>query len=315
MKKRLGSKAVACTVLLLCALSASSSTEQPGNNAAIWREARSGAAYATLASGPEAGVLIQSRGETWRELRPPLALAGTSLLLLSLCALTAFYLWRGPIVLHDQPTGRRIQRFSALDRAAHWSMGISFVVLAASGLVLTLGKYLLLPVIGYTLFAWLAFACKSVHNFLGPLFMLSLGWFIVRFLADNLPRRCDLDWLRKAGGMFTGRHVPSGRFNAGEKTLFWGLVCGFSVVQCISGLALDFPNVVASRSLLQDANIVHLAIAMLAIAASLFHIYLGTIGVPGAYRAMREGSVDETWAREHHEIWYEEAKAGRWTSR
>ncbi len=92
-------------------------------------------------------------------------------------------------------------------------------------------------------------------------------------------------------------------------------MCGFSVVQCISGLALDFPNVVASRSLLQDANIVHLAIAMLAIAASLFHIYLGTIGVPGAYRAMREGSVDETWAREHHEIWYEEAKAGRWTSR
>ena len=311
-------KRLCCAVLLAASLAipALASDEQPGNNAALWREVRSGAAYTTNIRGAESGVLMQSRGETWRELRPPLALAGGALLGLSLCALLAFYLWRGPIEVAAPPTGRRIERFSLADRWAHWTMGISFVVLAASGLVLTFGKYLLLPVIGYTLFAWLAIAAKNVHNFLGPLFLLSLAYFITRFIRDNLPRLCDIEWLLKFGGMFSRQHVPSGRFNAGEKTLFWGLVCGFSAVQGVSGLALDFPNVVELRSLLQDANVVHLVVAMLAVAASLFHIYLGTLGVKGAYEAMRHGFVDESWAREHHELWYEEVKAkGQWSRR
>lgn len=284
---------------------------QPGNNAPLWREVRSGASHSTNAQGVEAGVLIQSRGQTWRKLRPRLALAGGALLAACLGALAAFYLWRGPIAVSTPPTGRRIERFDLLDRVAHWTMGLGFVVLAASGLVLTFGKYLLLPLVGYTLFAWLAVAAKSLHNFVGPLFMLSLPFFIARFVRDNLPARCDLDWLVKLGGMFSGRHVPSGRFNAGEKTLFWGLVCFFSLVLCASGLVLDFPNYGQGRRTMQSAHVIHFATALLAIAASLFHVYLGTLGVKGAYRAMRDGVVDETWAREHHEIWYEEVKAGR----
>ena len=286
-------------------------TVQPGNNAPLWREVRSGAAHSTSARGVEAGVLIQSRGEAWRKLRPPLALAGGALLAACLGALAAFYLWRGPIGVSAPPTGRLIERFDFVDRVAHWTMGISFVVLAASGLILSFGKYALLPVIGYTLFAWLAVAAKSLHNFVGPFFMLSLPFFIVRFARDNLPRLYDLEWLVRFGGMFSGRHVPSGRFNAGEKTLFWGLVCVFGVVLCASGLVLDFPNFGQGRSTMQSANVVHFATALLAVAASLFHIYLGTLGVKGAYRAMRDGVVDESWAREHHEIWYEEVKAGR----
>jgi formate dehydrogenase subunit gamma len=284
---------------------------QPGNNAPLWREVRSGAAHSTNAQGVEAGVLIQSRGESWRKLRPPLAFAGGALLAACLGALAAFYLWRGPIGVSAPPTGRLIERFDLVDRATHWTMGISFVVLAATGLILSFGKYVLLPVIGYTLFAWLAVTAKSLHNFVGPLFMLSLPFFIVRFAGDNLPRLYDLDWLAKFGGMFSGRHVPSGRFNAGEKTLFWGLVCVFSVVLCASGLVLDFPNFGQGRGTMQSANVIHFGTALLAVAASLFHIYLGTLGVKGAYRAMREGVVDETWAREHHELWYEEVKAGR----
>jgi formate dehydrogenase subunit gamma len=285
-------------------------TSQPGNNAPLWRQARSGAPQTTTARGVEAGVLIQSRGETWRELRPPLALMGGVLLALALSALGAFYAWRGPIATTQPPTGKLIERFNYADRLAHWTTGISFVVLAATGTVLTFGKYLLLPVLGYTLFSWLAAAAKNTHNFAGPLFALSLLYFIARYIRDNLPRRWDIDWLLRFGGMFSGAHVPSGRFNAGEKTLFWGLVCLFSAILCATGLVLDFPNAGQGRALMQSANVIHVVIAMLAIAAALFHIYLGTIGVKGAYAAMRNGTVDESWAREHHEIWYEEVKAG-----
>lgn len=290
---------------------ASQESIHPSNNADLWRQVRSGTPQTTKVHGVEAGVLIQSRGETWRELRPPLAMLAGVLLALSLSALTAFYLWRGPIETEAAATGRLIERFDLADRVAHWAMAISFVVMAATGMVLSFGKYVLLPLVGYTLFSWVAMTSKNVHNLLGPVFLLSLGYFIVRYVKDSLPRRYDIDWLRKFGGMFSRQHVPSGRFNAGEKTLFWGLVCGFSIVLCASGLVLDFPNMGQGRSIMQDANIIHFCIAVLAIAAALFHIYLGTIGVKGAYAAMRGGVVDETWAREHHEIWYEEVRSGK----
>ncbi|MGZ5087182.1 MAG: formate dehydrogenase subunit gamma [Usitatibacter sp.] len=278
------------------------------NDAPPWNGVNSGSA---TIPGIERGVLIQSRGAAWRRLRPPIVLGGGILLAFSVAALVSFYLWRGPIGVSSAPTGRLIERFSVADRVAHWTMGLSFVVLAVSGLILTAGRKVLLPLVGYEPFSLIAIACKNIHAFLGPLFMLSLAYFIARYFHDNLPRRHDIQWLRAFGGMFSRKHVPSGRFNAGEKTLFWGLVCGFSVVLCASGLILDFPNFGEGRSLMQDATIIHLAIAFLAIAASLFHMYLGTVGVQGAYRAMRHGTVDESWAREHHELWYDEVKAGR----
>lgn len=281
---------------------------QAASDVPPWKGVNSG--IATI-PGIERGILIQSRGSAWRKLRPPIVLVGGILLACSVAAIGIFFLWRGPIGVSAPPTGRLIERFSVADRVAHWSMGLSFVALALSGLILAAGRKLLLPLVGYEFFSSIALACKNVHAFLGPIFMLSLAYFIARYFRDNLPRRHDLDWLRKAGGMFSRKHVPSGRFNAGEKTLFWGLVCGFSVILCASGLILDFPNFAQGRSLMQDATIIHLAIAFLAIAASLFHVYLGTAGVKGAYRAMRRGTVDESWAREHHEIWYDEVKAGK----
>jgi len=285
--------------------------DQPGNNAPVWRDVRSGQAHTTTVRGIETGVLVQSRGQTWRLLRPWIESAGGALLALCVAVLAVFYRWRGPIDISGKPTGRMIERFDFIDRVAHWSLGISFVVLAVTGVTLSFGKYLLLPLIGSTLFSLLAAVSKSLHNFIGPLFMLSLVFFIFRYAKDNFPRLYDFNWIMKFGGMLSREHVPSGRFNAGEKTLFWGLVCFFSVILCVSGLILDFPNFEQGRSTMQSANVVHLAVALFAIAASLFHIYLGTIGMKGAYEAMRDGLVDETWAEEHHELWYQEVKAGR----
>jgi len=289
-------------------------TAQPLNNQPVWKEVRSGAPQVTTVLGRETNVLIQPEGQTWRAIRIPIAAAGGWLIALALLGLMGFYAWRGPIELHGKPTGRVIERFSAVKRMAHWAMGISFVLLAITGLVVTFGKAVILPLIGFTLFSWLATVAKNLHNFVGPIFTVALPVFILLFLRDNLPKAYDMQWLAKFGGMLdrSGRtHVPSGKFNAGEKALFWLLVCFLSVVLVITGLILDFPNFNQTRWTMQVSNLLHLGAAMLAIAMSAFHIYLGTIGMRGAFEAMRYGYVDETWAKEHHEYWYNDVASGK----
>jgi formate dehydrogenase subunit gamma len=204
-----------------------------------------------------------------------------------------------------------IERFSSFERIAHWTMAISFCVLALSGLTMLFGKYVLLPVIGHTLFSWLAELGKTLHNFTGPIFLFSIVVFVVKFIRDNIPRAYDITWLVKVGGVLSGEVVPSGRFNAAEKIWFWGGVIGLGTVSCASGLVLDFPNFDQARGVMMLANIVHVIAAILFIVWSFTHIYLGTAGTTGAYEGMRNGYVDETWAREHAQYWYDDVKAGR----
>jgi formate dehydrogenase subunit gamma len=287
--------------------------EQPGNNAPVWREVRKeGQRHYTSLPGRETGVLVQSAGETWRQIRNgPVTFYGGWLVVIVALILAAIYFALGPVKLHNKPTGRMIERFTLAERWAHWVMGISFVVLGITGLIILFGKHVLLPVIGYTLFAWLTALAKNLHNFVAPLFAVSLVVFIVMFIRDNLPRAYDFTWFAKAPGFFTGKHIPSGRFNAGEKTWFWGGVVLLSIALVVSGFILLFPNFDQLRSTMQQASVVHMVCAVLVIAASLGHIYLGTVGVEGAYRAMRDGVVDEEWAKEHHEYWYNDVKGGR----
>ena len=285
---------------------------QPGNNAPVWRDVRSGKAGYTAVQGRETGVLVQSAGETWRQLRNgPIIRYGGWWVVLVLIAIGAFHMLHGPIGLHGPPTGRMIERFSAFERIAHWSMAISFCVLALSGLIMLFGKYVLLPVIGHTLFSWLADLGKTLHNFVGPIFLFSIVVFVIKFIGDNIPRAYDLTWLAKGGGVLSGEAVPTGRFNAGEKIWFWGGVIGLGTVSGASGLVLDFPNFDQTRSTMMLANIVHVVSALFFITWALTHIYLGTAGTTGAYEGMRNGYVDETWAREHAQYWYDDVKSGR----
>ncbi len=285
---------------------------QPGNNAPVWREVRSGKEEVTTVKGRETGVLIQTEGQTWRKLRNgPITFYGGWLVVLVLITLVVFYKGRGPIGLHSPPSGKMIERFSSFERMAHWTMAISFCILALTGLALLFGKHVLLPVIGHTLFGWLATFAKNLHNFVGPVFMFSILVFVAAFIRDNFPRAYDFIWLIKGGGVISGEVVPAGRFNAGEKMWFWGGVIGMGTISSVSGLVLDFPNFDQSRSLMMLANIVHVITAILYIVWSFTHIYLGTVGVTGAYEGMRSGYVDETWAREHAQYWYDDVKAGR----
>jgi formate dehydrogenase subunit gamma len=254
---------------------------------------------------------VQSGGETWRQIRNgPVTFYGGWLVVIVTLLFAAIYFALGPVKLHDKPTGRKIERFSLAERWAHWVMGISFVVLGITGLIILFGKFVLLPVIGYTLFAWLSALAKNLHNFVAPLFTVSLVIFILMYIKDNLPKAYDFSWFAKAPGFFAGKHVPSGRFNGGEKAWFWGGVVVLSIALVVSGAILLFPNFDQVRSTMQQASVVHMVAAVLVMAAAIGHIYMGTVGVEGAYEAMRDGTVDETWAREHHEYWYNEVKGG-----
>jgi len=286
--------------------------DQPGNNAPVWRDVRKEAQeHVTTVKGREAGVLVQSAGETWRQIRNgPLTFYGGWLIVVVTLVIAAIYLAMGPIRTHDKPTGRLIARFTLAERWAHWVMGISFVVLGITGLIILFGKHVLLPVIGYTLFAWLTALGKNLHNFVAPLFIVSLLVFIVMYVKDNLPEKGDAAWLANGWKIFGGTHLPSGRFNAGEKVWFWIGVVVLCLVVTVTGLILLFPNFDQVRSTMQQASIIHAVAALLVTGLGLGHIYMGTIGVEGAYRNMADGVTDETWAREHHELWYNQVKRG-----
>ncbi|HUN68225.1 MAG TPA: formate dehydrogenase subunit gamma [Burkholderiales bacterium] len=299
--------------------------DQPGNNAPVWREVRSGEANYTSIPGRETGVLVQPQakfpgqegmttaGEAWRKFRNgPITFYGGWLIVLVVLAIAAFYFAKGPLKLHDKPTGRMVERFSLAERWAHWTTAISFCVLALSGMTTLFGKYVLLPVLGYTLFAWLSALAKNLHNFIAPLFVVSLLVMIVTYVKDNLPEKGDLAWFGGAFAMFwSGKHVPSGRFNAGEKVYFWIGVVALCITLCVTGAVMLFPNFDQVRTTMQQANVIHAVAAVIMILFALGHIYVGTIGVEGAYRNMRDGVTDETWAREHHELWYNDVKSGK----
>ncbi|MFM2065417.1 MAG: hypothetical protein RLZZ584_326 [Pseudomonadota bacterium] len=301
---------------------------QPGNNAPFWRAVRDSGNQegAVNLPGAEKGVLVQkfvqypgsaytNAGEAWRQVRNRWLIPyGGSLLLIVGLALAMLYWRKGPLGGHVPDNGRKIERFTPFERAAHWANAGAFVALAVSGLVMAFGKFFLLPVIGSTLFGWLSYLLKNVHNFAGPLFAVSLVIVFVTFVRDNVPAKGDLRWILKGGGVL-GSHeqVPSHRFNAGEKIIFWTGVFVLGAVVVASGLVLDklLPGLAYVRGDMQIAHMIHAVAAMLIMAVFSLHIYLGTVGLKGAYQGMRTGYVDEGWAQEHHSLWLDDVRAGK----
>ncbi len=285
---------------------------QPYNNAPLWREVRSGEpGFTRLGDAPERGVLVQSAGQTWSELRVPISLLGGLMVAAAIAALGGFYAWRGPIKVGETGSGQMIKRFEPKDRYAHWLMGIPWMILAVTGLIITFGKTLLLPILGGTLYSWLAWFAKNFHNFIGPILIVAVPWMFIRYLRYNWVDKEDVIWMTKIVGNLTGHEYPSGKFNGGEKMVFWLVLVALTSVLIVSGLVLNFPNFGQSRLVMQIASISHMVAAYLAIATICVHVYLGTIGMTGAYRAMRDGYVTNEWAHHHHARWYEDVKAGK----
>jgi formate dehydrogenase subunit gamma len=160
----------------------------------------------------------------------------------------------------------------------------------------------LLPLVGPDTFSDISQAAKYVHNFTSFSFVAGLVLIIVLFFKDNLPEKVDIDWVKQGGGFIKNKHAPAGRFNPGEKGVYWfSLLAGIAV--SASGFLLLFPFYGTNISDMQIAQVVHAVVAILFVALILAHIYIGTLGMEGAFEAMGTGEVDLNWAKEHHDLW------------
>ncbi|HEY9513689.1 MAG TPA: formate dehydrogenase subunit gamma [Rhodanobacter sp.] len=275
-----------------------------------WRKVRGEAAGYSTDTKAGASVLIQSSGQDWRRIRNGyISTFGPWFLLLVTLGIGLFYMLRGPVKLEQERSGRTVTRWNSKQRTLHWVTATLFVIMAIGGLSLLFGRAILRPLLGDAGFAaWASFS-KVVHNYTGLLFTVCIVIMIVSWMKNNLPRRADWDWIRKGGGMF-GEHAPAGRVNAGEKMWFWFIaIAGLAV--CISGLVLDFPNFGSSRFTMQVANVIHSVLAIAWVGIFLGHVYIGTIGTEGALEGMTTGDVSVEWAKQHHDLWYQEITSGK----
>jgi len=250
-------------------------------------------------------VLEQTRGRLWSRIDSVfLPLMGAAAIIVMACLLAALYLWRGGMQFGER-AGRTILRFNVFERLVHWTTTICFLILAISGLNITFGTTLLLPLIGADAFSGWSLALKYLHNYLGLPFTIGVALMFVLWVRSNLPAWIDLEWIKAGGGMFGGESPPTGRFNAGEKMIFWTTIFGGGAV-IMTGYALIFPFYGTGIVAMQLAHLAHGTVGLLFIAAILVHTYMATLGTPGALESMTTGQVDVNWAKHHHSLWYEE---------
>src|SRR4051812_14337511 len=257
-----------------------------------------------------AASLIQPAGRDWRDFhRSKLPIIGGVAILGMVVLLAIFLMVRGRIRVEHGFSGRKMLRFASFERFTHWLTASCFIVLALSGLNISFGRILILPLFGPEAFATMSTYAKYAHDYLAFPFMLGLVIMFLIWVKDNIPGRLDVLWIKQGGGILAnGRHPPAKRFNAGQKGIFWIVIIGGTLMS-LSGWFLLFPYLPANVTTLQFWTVIHAVIAMLFIAAMLAHIYIGTIGMEGAFDAMRTGEVDRNFAKEHHALWLEEEQA------
>ncbi|WP_245906094.1 formate dehydrogenase subunit gamma [Teichococcus aestuarii] len=251
-------------------------------------------------------VLVQPEGRDWRAFRNSTMMwIGGVAILGVLAVLALFFLVRGRIRMRHGPSGRTMQRFNFLERSLHWLTASTFIVLALSGLNLVYGRHLLRPVIGPEAFTTVSELGKIAHNFLAFPFTLGVLGLLALWVRDNIPNKLDWVWLKNGGGFIGDAHPQAGRFNGGQKAVFWITVLGGGAVAA-SGFLLMFPFFVLNIEGQQIGHMLHSVLSMLMIAAMLAHIYIGSLGMEGAFSAMGSGKVDYNWAREHHSMWVDD---------
>jgi formate dehydrogenase subunit gamma len=259
----------------------------------------------------KACTIEQPAGRDWRQFHQvTLRWIGAISILGMLVLLVVFYLTRGMVRIAAGRSGRVLVRFSTFERLVHWMTAACFVILAITGLNITFGRPLLLPLIGPEAFTTWSQWAKYAHNYLSFAFTLGVFLIFLMWIAWNIPTRVDVEWLKEGGGIVGNKHPPADRFNAGQKMIYWIVVLGGGAVAA-TGYVLMFPFYGTNIFDMQVAQAIHGIVALLFVAAMLAHIYIGTIGMEGAFEGMWDGTVDANWAKEHHSLWAErEAAAG-----
>ncbi len=257
----------------------------------------------------KACTIEQPAGRDWRQFHQVTLRWISAISLLGMLALlVVFYLTRGMVRLESGRSGRVLVRFSAFERLVHWMTATCFIILAISGLNITFGKPLLLPLIGPEAFTTWSQWAKYAHNYLSFPFTLGVFLILLMWIAWNIPNRVDVEWLKEGGGIVGHKHPPADRFNAGQKMVYWIQVLGGGAM-AVTGYLLMFPFYGTDIADMQLAQIVHGIVGMLFIAVMIAHIYIGSIGMEGAFEAMWDGTVDVNWAKEHHSLWVEKEAA------
>lgn len=254
----------------------------------------------------EAATLHQPQGRDYQSFHEGLLPWISGIAVLGMILLLALvYFAKGPVRAEPaEKSGPRIQRFNAFERFTHWMTATCFILLAISGLNYIFGKRLLMPLIGPDAFSTWSQWAKYAHNFLSWPFMLGVLIMIAVWLRHNLPDRYDWPWLKAGGGLYNNRRPPAGHFNAGQKLVFWAVALG-GIALAATGMMMLFPFSLLDINGMQLAQYIHATVGVLLIAVMIAHIYIGSIGMEGAFDAMGRGDVDLTWARHHHSAWVE----------
>jgi formate dehydrogenase subunit gamma len=277
----------------------------------LWQAVRQRNAPAsgkTQVKGIDAGVLINANGERWRKFRMSQFIPIAGYVLSGVIAILAvFYLLRGRVPIEGGMSDRKLLRYTHYERTIHWLLAGLFIFLALTGLIITFGRSVLIPLIGNEAFSVLASLSKKGHNLLGPVFLLALVLIFLRFVRRNIYQKGDLNWLLRGGGIVGKKHVPSNFFNMGEKTMFWMLVFVGATLG-VSGLLLLLPVFGVGREWMELAHVGHAVGAVLMTSVILGHIYIGSVGMEGAIEGMKTGYCDLNWAREHHDLWAVQAE-------
>lgn len=307
------------------------------SDAEVWEALRFGTADVNVsAGGAPARVVIQDGGMWWLAFREgPLRTYGGYLLLATIALLAVFFALRGRIRIAAGKSGETIQRFAALERFAHWLIAGSFVLLAITGLIELYGRGGLMELTGKEGYSVIARISKLIHTNVAWAFIIGLVMVFVLWVHHNLPARGDLNWILKGGGIIGKHHPPARKFNAGQKLIFWSVIL-FGGSIAVSGVSLlfpyelplfaktfailndigipelldmePFPAQLALQEEMQFAQLWHAIMGFVLTAIIIAHIYIGSIGMEGAFEAMGSGQVDVNWAKEHHSLWVEKLR-------
>ena len=286
------------------------SNPNPGTQ--FWRDVRQRdgeVAGSTQVQGVDSGILISKEGEEWRQFRMQQFAPSSGIfygVMLGLFAL--YYLVRGKLRIEGGRSGELIERSTKAERYVHWFTAVIFVLLTVTGLIILYGRFVLIPLLGPEGFSVTANLSKVVHNYLGPLFLVSVVLMFFAFVRDSwFDLKVDTQWVMTGGGYIGSGHPSAGKYNAGQKAWFWVAILG-GLVLVGSGLVLDFANYGQGRTIMQDAHVIHSISSVIVIGFFLVHLYTGTVGVEGSLDAMVSGNVDENFVKQHHDLWYEEIK-------
>ena len=278
----------------------------------FWRAVRQGVDGETTAQGQERGVLIQNGGENWRRIRNGLVAGiGPWVLAAVFLMIALFFLIKGQDKLEEPPSGELLDRWSSAERWLHWVTALLFIVMAITGLSMLFGRAVLIPVFGHRAFSGYLGVAMQIHNYAGPFFLALIVIEAVAWARENIPKRMDLVWFKTLGGMIgPGPRPHAEKINGGAKGWFWAAVLAGLTVG-VTGVIMDFPNMGASRWVMQVVNIIHATVAILFVAGSFGHIYIGTIGAQGTFEGMWTGRVSAQWAKQHQDLWYaDQVKTG-----